>query len=85
MQVRTKIRELSLGTIATVVGYEKAYGGYVGKLIAVGLTPGKKFVVLDSLSLDNRVVILLQEKIIQLYKPEADAICVEEVKEEPEM
>ena len=82
MQVRTNIRELSLGSVATIVGYAKAYGGYIGKLTAVGLMPGTKFIVLDSLTQEDSVVILLSEKVIRLSKPEADALCVEEINDE---
>ena len=82
MQVRTNIRELSLGSVATIVGYAKAYGGYIGKLIAVGLTPGTKFIVLDTFTQEGSVAMLLSEKVIQLSKPEADALCVEEINEE---
>lgn len=82
MQVRTSVRELSLGSVATIVGYDKAYGGYIGKLIAMGLTPGTKFVVLESLTQENSVTMLLLEKVIELSKPEANALCVEEITEE---
>ena len=82
MQVRINIRELSLGSVATIVGYDKAYGGYIGKLIAMGLTPGTKFVVLESLTQENSVTMLLLEKVIESSKPEANALCVEEITEE---
>ena len=82
MKVRTSVRELSLGSVATIVGYDKAYGGYIGKLIAMGLTPGTKFVVLGSLTQENYVIMLLLEKVIELSKPEANALCVEEIAEE---
>lgn len=82
MQVRTSIKELSIGSVATIVGYDKAYGGYIGKLITVGLTPGTKFIVLDRITGKNSVVMMLSEKIIELSKPEADALCVEDISEE---
>ncbi|MDJ0899812.1 MAG: FeoA family protein [Xenococcus sp. MO_188.B8] len=82
MKVRTSVRELSLGSVATIVGYDKAYGGYIGKLIAMGLMPGTKFVVLGSLTQENSVIMLLLEKVIELSKPEANALCVEEITEE---
>ncbi len=82
MQVRTSVRELSLGFVAIIVGYDKAYGGYIGKLTALGLTPGRKFIVLDRSSQEQSVVILLSEKVIRLSKPEANALCVEEMREE---
>lgn len=82
MQVRTSIRELSLGSVAIIVGYDKAYGGYIGKLTALGLTPGTKFLVLDYFPQENSAVMLLLEKVIRLSKPEADALCVEDIKEQ---
>ena len=82
MEVQTNIKELSLGSVATIVGYAKAYGGYIGKLMSWGLTPGRKFIVLDISSQKGSVAILLSEKVIQLSKPEVDALCVEEIKEE---
>ena len=82
MQVQTNIRELSLGSVAIIVGYAKVYGGYIGKLVAFGLTPGRKFIVLDTLTQEGSVVILLSDKVIRLSKPEVDALCVEDLEEE---
>ena len=82
MHVRTSVRELSLGSVAIIVGYDKAYGGYIGKLIALGLTPGKKLIVLEHFTQEKTIAILLSEKVIHLSKPQADALCVEEIKEE---
>lgn len=82
MQSRTSVRELSLGSVATVVGYDKAYGGYIGKLTALGLTPGTKFIVLEKFTPENSVAMLLPGKIVELSKPEVDALCVEDIEEE---
>ncbi len=82
MHVRTSVRELSLGSVAIIVGYDKAYGGYIGKLTALGLTPGTEFIVLDRFTQEKSIPILLSEKVIHLSQPEADALCVEEIKEE---
>ena len=84
MHVRTSVKELSLGSVAIIVGYDKAYGGYIGKLTARGLIPGTKFIVLESLTQKNSVTILLPEKVIHLSKPEVDALCVEEIKDDEE-
>ena len=82
MKVWTNIKELPLGSVAMIIGYDKAYGGYIGKLITLGLIPGRQFIVLDNFSKIDSVVILLPEKILELSKPEADALCVEEIQEE---
>ena len=82
MKIETHIRELSKGSVGIVVGYDRSYGGYIGKLAARGLTPETIFVVISPISAQGYVEIMLSEKIIQLSKPEADALCVEEVLED---
>ena len=82
MKIQTRIRELELGSVAIVVGYDQAYGGYTGKLIKLGLKPETQFVVLCTTCQEGAVEILLKERIIQLSKSEADALCVEELTEE---
>ena len=82
MKIETHIRELSQGVIGIVVGYDRSYGGYIGKLAAMGLTPGTTFVVISPISTQGCVKIMLREKIIQLSKPEANALCVEEASED---
>ncbi len=77
MEIQISIRELSIGSVAIVVGYSRVYGGYIGKLLLKGLTPGKVFVVLDTTLAEGCVAIMLQEKILILSKPEADALCIE--------
>ena len=81
MMIRTRIRELEEGSVAIIVGYEQAYGGYIGKLIKMGLKPDTQFVVLCTTCEEGAVEILLKEKIIKLSKSEADALCVEEIDE----
>ncbi|BAZ46177.1 FeoA family protein [Chondrocystis sp. NIES-4102] len=79
METTISIYELSLGSVAVVVGYSRVYGGYIGKLISKGLTPGTLFVLLN-LALDKGTVqIMLEDKIITLSKPEANALCIESV------
>ena len=82
MSLAINIPELTPGSVATIVGYSRIYGGYIGKLISLGLVPGKPFVVL-SLDLDwGAVQILLEEKIILLSKPEVNALFIEALAEE---
>lgn len=79
METTISIYDLSLGSVGVVVGYSRVYGGYIGKLISKGLTPGTLFVLLN-LALDKGTVqIMLEDKIITLSKPEANALCIESV------
>ena len=77
MQIKTNISELSLGSIGIVAGYSAVYGGYIGKLISKGLTPGISFVVLNSNLGEGAVQIMLEDKIIVLSKPEVNALCID--------
>lgn len=77
MNLAINIPELAPGSVAIVVGYSRVYGGYIGRLISIGLVPGTLFVILD-LNLDRGAVqIMLKEKIITLSKPEVNALVVE--------
>ena len=82
MSLAINIPELSAGSAAIVVGYSRVYGGYVGRLITLGLTSGTPFVVLSSNMDRGAVQIMLQEKIITLSKPEVNALIVEAVADE---
>ena len=42
----------------------------------------REVVVLESLTQENSVTMLLLEKVIELSKPEVNALCVEEITEE---
>ena len=79
MDKKISIRELSVGTAVVIVAYNRVYGGYVGKLLVRGLTIGKNFIVLEKNLPEGCVKIMLEEKIIQLSKPEAYALYVEPV------
>lgn len=79
MDIRTRIRELEKGSVGIVVGYDQAYGGYIGRLIKMGLKPETQFVVLCPTCAEGGVEVLLKERIIKLSKSEADALCVEEL------
>lgn len=81
MNIRTQIKELELGSVGIVVGYDQAYGGYTGKLIKMGLKPSAQFIVLCTTCKEGAVEILLKERIIKLSKSEANALCVEEIEE----
>lgn len=77
MKIKTNISELPLGSVGIVAGYSPIYGGYIGKLISKGLTPGISFIVLNLDLAQGAVQIMLQEKIIILSKPEVNALCID--------
>ena len=81
MVIRTQIKELELGSVGIVVGYDRAYGGYTGRLMKMGLTPETQFVVLSTTCEEDAVEILLEKGIIKLSKSEANALCIEEMEE----
>ncbi|MEM7594089.1 MAG: FeoA domain-containing protein [Cyanobacteria bacterium P01_A01_bin.83] len=76
MRISINIFEMSPGSAATIVGYSKVYGGYVGKLISKGLLPGTQFIILD-ITTQGQVQIMLKDQIVMLSKPEVNALCVE--------
>lgn len=76
MKITTSIFKLTQGSAVTVVGYNRAYGGYKGKLIAKGIVPGTSFVALNLTLAEGAVQIMLKDKIIVLSKPEANALCL---------
>jgi ferrous iron transport protein A len=82
MSTAINIPELSTGSVGTIVGYSRVYGGYVGKLIAQGLLPGTPFIVLSLNLPQGAVQIMLEEKIITLSKPEVNALVVETLAED---
>lgn len=82
MKIKTNIAELSLGTVGIVAGYSTVYGGYIGKLMSRGLTPGVSFVVLNLNLAQGAVQIMLEEKILILSKPEVNALCIDIYTEE---
>ncbi|MEM8722845.1 MAG: FeoA domain-containing protein [Cyanobacteria bacterium P01_G01_bin.39] len=81
MRITINIFEMSPGSAATIVGYSKVYGGYVGKLISKGLLPGTQFVILN-FTTQGEVQIMLKDQIVMLSKPEVNALCVEILSDE---
>ena len=76
MRITINIWELPVGTAVIVAGYNRVYGGYIGRLISKGLLPDTSFVVL-SFTLEGAVQIMLEDKIIILSKPEANTLCID--------
>lgn len=79
METKIGIREISQGSQATIVGYKNAYGGYIGKLLSKGLIVGKTLTIIGSNSSENIVEVVVEQQLVSLSKPEADALYVTEV------
>ena len=78
----THLRDLPVGARGRVVGYDKAFRGYKGKLLSMGLTPGTEFTVIRHAPLGDPVEIEVRGFKLSLRKQEAEALCVEEVGDE---
>ena len=75
-----KLRELSIGDSAVVVGYDCAAGdaGYRSKLLAMGLTKGSTLKVMEVAPLGDPVQVKVRGYDLSLRKAEADALLVEQ-------
>lgn len=78
----THLRDLPVGSRGCIVGYDRAFRGYMGKLLAMGLQPGTAFTVIRHALFGHLVEIEVQGFTLSLRKPEADALCVEEIEED---
>ena len=76
--VKTYLRELPIGTIGYIVGYDKVFKGYQGKLLAMGLTPGTQFIVIRQACKNWPIILEVKGNLIKLTQPEANALCIEE-------
>ena len=77
--VKTYLRELPIGAIGYIVGYDKVFKGYQGKLLSMGLTPGTQFILIRQASKNWPILLEVEENFLEISKPEADALCVEQV------
>lgn len=77
--MQINIRQLSAGSKVTIIGYKTVYGGYIGKLIAKGLTIGTTLTICDTSFSEGEVKVMLKGKIVTLSKPEADTLYVLEI------
>ena len=80
----TYLRDLPSNTMGRIVGYDKAFAGYRGKLLSMGLTPGTKFTLIRVGFAGEPVVIEVEGINLKLRKQEADALVVEELGYEDE-
>ena len=81
-EINTYLRNLPVGCRGRIVGYEQVTGGYKGRLLAMGLTPGTEFTVIRHASDSNAIEIEVQGVLLSLRKHEADVLCIEEVGDE---
>ncbi len=77
--VKTYLRELPIGAIGYIVGYDKIFRGYQGRLLSMGLTPGTKFIVVRQASKNLPMMLEVNCNLLKLTQPEADALCIEEI------
>lgn len=75
----TYIRQMKVGSVGQVVGYDQVRRGYKGRLLSMGLTPGTKFKIVRIAPLGDPVEIKLRGFHLSLRKQEADALVVEEI------
>ena len=73
----TYLRELPIGAKGYIVGYDKIFKGYQGKLLSMGLRPGTEFTLVAQASDNWSVIIEIQGNLLKLNQPEADALCIE--------
>jgi ferrous iron transport protein A len=75
----TYLKNLPVGAKGHIVGYDKAFRGYIGKLFSMGLKPGTEFTVIRQAFFEYPLQIEVAGNLLNLYKPEAEALCVEEL------
>lgn len=75
--ISTYLTELPIGFKGYIVGYDHIFSGYKGKLLSMGLSPGKEFILVRQASTNWPLMIEVDGNLLKLYKPEADALCIE--------
>lgn len=78
-ETTTYLREMAVGTVGRIVGYDRTLMGYKGKLLSMGLTPGTELTLIRVSPLGDRLEINVRGFDLTLSKPEANALVVEEV------
>jgi ferrous iron transport protein A len=77
--ITTYLTEMAVSARGYIVGYDRAYSGYIGKLLSKGLAPGTKFILIRQACSEFPLQLEVEGNLISLSKPEVDALCVEEV------
>jgi ferrous iron transport protein A len=80
-QSRLYLREMPVGSLGKVCGYEKTMKSYKGKLLSMGLTPKTQFTIIRVAPLGDPVEIEVRGFHLSLRKQEADALIVEVIEE----
>ncbi|MEM8779070.1 MAG: FeoA family protein [Cyanobacteria bacterium P01_G01_bin.49] len=77
-KLTTYLRELPIGAKGYIVGYDKIFRGYQGRLLSMGLKPGTEFILVRQASRTWPLMIEVRGNLLKLNQPEADALCIEE-------
>ena len=75
----THLWEMPIGTKCRVVGYDKTFSGYQGKLLSMGLSPGTELTVVNHSQSCEQIDIAINGCHLSLGQPEANALCVESI------
>jgi ferrous iron transport protein A len=75
----SSLKNLRIGDLAKIVGFEPGGRPYRKKLLAMGLTPGTEFSVIRFAPMGDPVEIKLRGFNLTLRKDEADVIQIERV------
>jgi ferrous iron transport protein A len=81
-ETNTYLCNLPVGSRGRIVGYEQVTGGYKGRLLAMGLTPGTGFTLIGHAPDGDWVEIEVRGLRLSLRKHEADVLCIEEVNDD---
>jgi ferrous iron transport protein A len=77
--ITTYLTEMAVGATGCIVGYDRTYSGYTGKLLSKGLAPGTKFILIRQACAEFPLQLEVNGNLLSLSKPEVAALCVEEI------
>jgi len=75
----TTLRELAVGDLGLVAGYEEGGRAYRKKLLSMGLTPGTELEVVRVAPMGDPVEIRVRGTSVSLREGEAEALQVEKM------
>jgi ferrous iron transport protein A len=83
-ETTTYLRDLAVSSQGCIVGYDKAFRGYIGQLLKLGLKPETTFTVIrHHFPQPHSHLIEVNGQLIHLTSPEANALCVELIEKLP--